>query len=85
MWLKDDSAGLLAEVLGLLESTYTYMFVAVTDDKTCDVCMKFDKMIVNRAEIERMFPYATQVDYSLWMVNLHPHCRCMLVLLEIGA
>jgi hypothetical protein len=77
--------GLLAEALGLLEATYSYMFVAVTDDKTCDVCMKFDKMIIDGAEIERMFPYATQIDYSLWMVNLHPSCRCMLVLLEIGS
>lgn len=77
--------GLLAEALGLLESTYTFMFVVVSDDKTCPLCMKFDKMIVDGAEIERMFPYATQVDYSMWMVNIHPHCRCFLVLLEIGA
>ncbi|MCJ7423567.1 phage head morphogenesis protein [Candidatus Bathyarchaeota archaeon] len=72
------------EFVALFEWTYTFMFVAITDDKTCDLCMKFDKMIVNGADIERMFPYATQVDYTLWMVNLHPHCRCMLVLLEIG-
>ncbi|MCJ7768725.1 hypothetical protein MUP79_10090, partial [Candidatus Bathyarchaeota archaeon] len=50
---------LVAGVLGLLESTYLFMFVAVTDDKTCDLCMKFDTMTVDGAEIERMFPYAT--------------------------
>lgn len=76
--------GLVAEVLGLLEMTYTFMFVAVTDDKTCKLCTQFDGMTFDGADIERMFPYAEQVDYSLWMVKIHPNCRCMLVLLEVG-
>jgi hypothetical protein len=84
MWLKNDSAGLLAEALGLLESTYTYMFVAVVDDTTCQQCMQHDTKTYTLDDITRLFPYTQQVDYSLIMPLVHPHCRCMLVLLEVG-
>jgi len=85
MLLKGDSAGLLAEVLGLLESTYTYMFVAVVDDKTCQQCMQHDTKTYTQDDIARLFPYAQTVDYSLIKALIHPFCRCFLFLLEIGA
>jgi hypothetical protein len=75
---------LAAEVLGLLESTHTFMFVAVVDDTTCTRCMQHDTKTYTLDDIARLFPYAQQVDHSLIMPMVHPHCRCMLVLLEIG-
>jgi len=77
--------GLLAEVLGLLESTSTFMFVAVVDDVTCQQCMQHDTKVYTQDDIARLFPYAQEIDYSLIMPNVHKFCRCMLVLLEIGA
>jgi hypothetical protein len=77
--------GLVAEVLGLLESTYNYMFVAVVDDATCQQCMQHDTKTYTQDDVARLFPYAQTVDYSLIMPMVHPHCRCFLVLLEIGA
>jgi hypothetical protein len=76
---------LVAGVLGLSEATSTFMFVAVMDDLTCQACMQHDTKTYTQDDIQRLFPYAQAVDYSLWMVNLHPGCRCFLVLLEIGA
>lgn len=75
---------LVAKVLEMPELFYSYMFVAVADDKACSACMQHDGHVYGLDDILRLFPYATEDDYSLWMPNLHPSCRCMLVLLEIG-
>jgi len=75
--------GLVAEVLGLLESTYAY--VAVGGDTTCQQCMQHNGKTYSQDDIARLFPYAQEIDYSLIMPNVHKWCRCFLVLLKIGA
>lgn len=77
--------GLVAEALGLLEATYTYIFVTDASSKSCDLCSRLNGMTFQGEDIERMFPYAVRVDYSLIMPMVHPNCKCELILLEIGA
>jgi len=77
--------GLVLEALGLLELTYTFMYVAVVDDRTCQVCLQHDKKIMTGEDAERKFPYLTkEPGDSIWFPNTHFRCRCMLILLEVG-
>jgi hypothetical protein len=77
--------GLILEALGLLELTYSFMYVAVVDDRTCEWCLLFDKQIMSGDDAERKFPYLTkEPGDSIWHPQTHPHCRCLLILLEIG-
>ena len=77
--------GLILEALGLLELTYSFMYVAVVDDRTCRLCMQYDREIMTGEEAQRFFPYLTKEPTdSIWFPNVHPHCRCMLILLEVG-
>ena len=76
---------LVLEVLGLLELTYTFIYVAVVDDRTCDLCLQHDKHVMSGEDAERTFPYLVkEPGDSVWFPNTHVNCRCMLVLLEVG-
>jgi len=69
----------------LRELTYSFMYVAVVDDRTCDLCLQYDKHVMTGEDAERTFPYLTkEPGDSLWFPNNHPWCRCMLILLEVG-
>jgi hypothetical protein len=70
-------------VLDLLaESKLSFMYIAITDDQTCDACLRHDKQIMSDEDAERMFPYLMRGPYdSVWYPNVHPHCRCLLILL----
>jgi len=74
---------LVLELLGI-ELTLTYIFVAVVDDKTCEHCMQHDTKQFTREQIDMQFPDCDDTDYTLILPNAHPHCRCLLILLEIG-
>jgi len=69
----------------LRELTYTFMYVAITDDATCQACLKNDLRIMTGEEAERAFPNLLKGpnDFA-WYPNVHPHCRCILILLEAG-
>jgi hypothetical protein len=70
---------------GLRELTYTFMYVAILDDLTCQACLKYDKRVMSGEEAERTFPYLTKGPNDwVWYPNIHPHCRCILILLEAG-
>jgi hypothetical protein len=77
--------GLILEALGLLELTYSFMYVAVVDDRSCQACMQHDTKTFTGEDAQRLFPYLTKEPTdSIWFPNVHPHCRCLLILLEIG-
>jgi hypothetical protein len=68
----------------LRELTYTYTFCAL-GDKTCDDCQPFDGQTFDRAQISATFPYAVETgDGATIFPNVHPHCKCLLILLEVG-
>jgi hypothetical protein len=72
---------LVLEALGLLELTYSFMYVAVVDDRTCDLCLQHDKHVMSGEDAERTFPYLMkEPGDSVWFPNTHVNCRCMLVL-----
>jgi hypothetical protein len=79
------SFGLVLEALELLELTYTFMYVAIVDDRTCQTCLQHDKKIMTGEDAQRLFPYLTKDPTdSIWFPNTHPSCRCELILLETG-
>jgi hypothetical protein len=64
------------------ESKLSFMYVAVTDDVTCQACLKHDKQIMSDEDAEREFPYLLKGPNDLvWYPNVHPWCRCLLILL----
>lgn len=70
---------------GIRELTYTFMFIAIVDDVTCQACLKYDGKVMTGDEAEAAFPYLLKGpnDFT-WYPNIHPHCRCILILLETG-
>jgi len=61
--------------------TVNYIFVAVTDDATCEDCLDYNGDTFSREEVDSAFPYAEEVDSDLIMPMVHPNCRCMLAML----
>jgi hypothetical protein len=64
--------------------TQIWIFKAV-GDKTCPDCMQFDGMTFQVDSVDdffQMFTYGEVVDETEFMPNIHPNCRCRLVLLE---
>jgi hypothetical protein len=55
------------------------MYIAITDDATCQICLKNDLRIMTGEEAERAFPNLLKGpnDFA-W------YCRCVLILLEAG-
>jgi hypothetical protein len=69
----------------LRELTYTYMYVAVVDDRTCDPCLKHDTRTYTGDQLLGLFPYLQgTVGDSVLLPIVHNHCRCMIILLEVG-
>lgn len=77
-----DDLFYVVEVQLLIETQQFFKFVAVTDDRTCDKCMRYDMSLMTRREIEDTFPYLVKKNDTLWLPNVHPNCRCMLILWE---
>jgi len=66
----------------LAESNLSFMYVTITDDQTCDACLKHDRQIISDEDAERTFPYLLKGPNDwVWYPNVHPHCRCLLILL----
>ena len=66
----------------LAESSLSFMYVAITDDATCQACLKHDKQIMSDEDAEREFPYLLKGPGDwVWYPNVHLHCRCLLILL----
>lgn len=66
----------------LAESNLSFMYIAITDDVTCQACLKQDKQIMSDEDAERTFPYLMKGPNDwVWYPNVHPSCRCLLILL----
>lgn len=70
------------EVKFFIEKQQFFKFVAVVDDVTCKKCLRYDMSLMTRKEIEDTFPYLDKKNDALWIPNVHPNCRCMLILWE---
>jgi len=66
-----------------------YAYRTMRDEKVCDECAALDNNeYVCEADEDptRYFEYAEQWDEEIdtWKVNLHPHCRCWLELVDVN-
>jgi len=64
-------------VVKTLEKVFVY--VAVGDEKTCPECAGFDGQFFSEDEAEAVFPFLEK-DTNVWFPNVHPNCRCRLVM-----
>ena len=55
-----------------------WLFVAITDNRTCTQCMRFDRLLMTEREIIDNFPYLERVSDLVWFPRVHPNCRCEL-------
>ena len=59
-------------------SKYTFLFQSEPD--ACDDCRAFHGMELTVEEIEFLFGPYLKKNLRIWYPNVHPHCRCILVL-----
>ena len=59
-------------------SQYTFLFQSEPD--ACDDCRAFHGMELTVEEIEFLFGDYLKKNLRIWYPNLHPNCRCILVL-----
>jgi hypothetical protein len=55
------------------------MYVAVGDERTCNICDGFSSVVLNTGEVHSFFPDLVEQDDDLWLPQVHANCRCMLV------
>jgi hypothetical protein len=70
-----------ALVLDLLaESDLSFMYVTSPD--ACQKCLQYDKRIMSDEDAEGTFQYLVKgPNDGVWYPNVHPSCRCLLILL----
>jgi hypothetical protein len=57
-----------------------WLYVAVYDDRLCNLCWAYAKQQVFRgSSLRSLFPYLTIEDNDMIRVHVHPHCRCQLL------
>lgn len=56
-----------------------YQYIAITDDRTCQLCMQFDKMIITGDFIRAYYPYLEIITPNQMLPHVHPNCRCTLL------
>ena len=62
-----------------------WVYDAKNDEKTCDDCDTLDGQkfeIGDISELEAIFPYGEAEGRDLFRPNVHPNCRCEIILLE---
>ena len=73
----------LVEVVRAVEATQQFfIFIPVWDQKLCDQCLRYERAVMTRREIEGTFPYLEKVNAELWLPHVHPNCRCELRMME---
>jgi hypothetical protein len=73
----------IAKFINFLEGMQFFLFLSIGDDKVCLDCDKFDMGLYTRKEIERRWgDYLIKQSDTLWIPNIHPNCRCFLILWE---
>jgi hypothetical protein len=62
-----------------------WVYNSQSDNKTCDDCDWLDGKtfeIEDVSEFEGVFPYGEAEGADLFHPNIHPNCRCEIILLE---
>jgi hypothetical protein len=59
-------------------SEYTFLFQSEPD--ACADCRAFHGMELTVEEIEFLFGDYLKKNLRIWYPNVHPHCRCLLIL-----
>jgi hypothetical protein len=81
--MDSDAVVSIDEFLLLFEDQQFFMYIADGDDKTCPHCMKLNKLLMTRREIEKRFPFLIKATDTVWLPYTHPNSRCFLILWEI--
>jgi len=58
-------------------------FEAELDDVTCDDCIAYHGDTFTPEEAEAEFEYLDRSSETIWYPNVHPNCRCRLVVISI--
>ena len=62
-------------------SKYTFLFISEPD--ACDDCRAFHHMELTLEDIEFLFGEYLERNEYVWHPNVHPHCRCVLILYRV--
>ena len=55
-----------------------WQFIAIIDDRTCDVCLPLDTRFFTGDELRSNFTYLDILDEVVILAKVHPNCRCVL-------
>ena len=67
---------------GFTDLGETWVFNTALDERTCQDCGPLEGSCFLGEDIEPFFPDAEQLDDETIAANIHPNCRCELVLAE---
>jgi hypothetical protein len=56
-----------------------YQYIAITDDRTCKVCMQYDKMILQGDFLRSYYPELEIISPNQLLPHVHPNCRCTIL------
>ena len=74
----------------LRETQQFFKYVAVTDNRTCKHCLRYDMSLMTRREIEATFKHLYKYNAEFWLPRVHMDlwsadtCRCALLLNEVS-
>lgn len=66
-------------------TTEKWTYTKVDDDRTCVECDAHDMQefnVENVDELQILFPYGEVEAYNTFRPMIHPHCRCVITLME---
>jgi hypothetical protein len=75
---SQEITNIIEVIISVKEATQYFTYVAIMDERACDVCLGYDKGLMTPNEAEDRFDYLEKWTYGVWKPNVHPSCRCFL-------
>ena len=74
----------LTRMVNLIEAMMFFRYTAISDDKTCPQCNRYDGSLMTRVEMRSVFPYLEKISNYLYYPHVHPNCRCWLEKVDVN-
>lgn len=72
-----ESLGYSAE-----QPEFMYQYNPMNDLGVCATCTGLAGLVISGSALTRHFPYAVQYSVTEWFAHVHPHCRCILKMIN---
>ena len=69
----------IVDAVRAFEQSQPFRYYAITDDRTCEACMKYDGDWFSWEDMVNTFPDLERISDATYLPHIHPNCRCQII------